>query len=225
MIYSRAMQQKEIFKGGEDNHMSSRRLFEELLAKAEKEKTKKSPLPLYYRSKRELSEKISEMRVQENEELMDMGFGSSHASQYVDKILDSSDGPHDAVAPIMADMGRSVDKDSFEDFADACEKQQQSNGFTIPQSTNSDLEQQQPSADGDVEEGRDGFSPLELSTRSLPIRTPQRPSLSRSSLRKGYSDATAGSRPQSSLQRGKGESSRSLFQNSNSGAATFSLTL
>lgn len=91
VIYSRAMQQKEIFKHQEDVNMSSERLFEELLKKAEQEKKRKSPLPLFYKSKSERSNRISELRSQEEEELVDMGFESTHASQHVRKILDLSE--------------------------------------------------------------------------------------------------------------------------------------
>ena len=89
VIYSRAMQQKQIFNGCEDNTMSPSRLFEELLKMAEEEKEKKAPLPLYYRSKAELSRQLSELRSQSRDNV-DNGFGSASASKYVTKILNSS---------------------------------------------------------------------------------------------------------------------------------------
>jgi len=88
VIYSRAMQQKQIFNGCEDNEMSPSRLFEELLKMAEEEKEKKAPLPLYYRSKEELSRQLSELRSQSRAN--DNGFGSASAHKYVNKILNSS---------------------------------------------------------------------------------------------------------------------------------------
>ncbi|KAL7539420.1 hypothetical protein ACHAWF_006404, partial [Thalassiosira exigua] len=114
VIYSRAMRHREIFDGEEDNHMSSKRLFEELLKMAEKEKAKGSPLPLYYRSKRELSEKISYMRAQEEQEYEDMGFGSEHASRYVENILSSS-GHHDMPDRELEEILRSTSQASLEE--------------------------------------------------------------------------------------------------------------
>ena len=93
VIYSRAMQQREIFQGEEDDQMSSRRLFEELLKRAEEEKEKQSPLPLYYRSKAELSQTLMKMRSEESERVADNGFDSTHAAEHVQNILSSSGDP------------------------------------------------------------------------------------------------------------------------------------
>ena len=116
VIYSRAMQQKQIFNGCEDNEMSPCRLFEELLKMAEEEKEKKAPLPLYYRSKEELSRQLSELRSQSR--VNDNGFGSASAHKYVNKILNSSARHY----PEMDDL-------SLED---------EENGLPLPQSTYSD---------------------------------------------------------------------------------------
>lgn len=85
VIYSRAMQETEIFKEEEANQMSSTRLAEELLKKAQREKKKKAPVPLYYRSQAEISKQLSDLRSQSC-----VGFESDHASQYVSRILSLS---------------------------------------------------------------------------------------------------------------------------------------
>jgi len=113
------MQQKQIFNGCEDNSMSPSRLFEELLKMAEEEKEKKAPLPLYYRSKAELSRQLSELRSQSRDNV-DNGFGSASAHKYVNKILNSSARHY----PEMDDL-------SLED---------EENGLPLPQSTYSDGE-------------------------------------------------------------------------------------
>ena len=91
VIYSRAMQETEIFKEEEANQMSSTRLAEELLKKAQREKKKKAPVPLYYRSQAEISKQLSVLRSQSRDcQNDDLGFESDHASQYVRRILGSS---------------------------------------------------------------------------------------------------------------------------------------
>jgi len=160
VIYSRAMQHKEIFKEEEEFKMAPRRLFEELLKKAEKEKVKKSPLPLVYRSKRELSEKLSELRLKEQDEMEDMGFGSSHATHYVNRILDSS-GHHDVPLPILQDMLKSYDEEDIENGNGDC-----------PQNP---ADTDRPQEDGDV------MGPLK------PMR--QLSGSSRTGMRRGQSDS------------------------------------
>ena len=122
VIYPRAMQHKEIFKDEEDDNMSSKRLFEELLKLAEKEKRKQAPLPLYYRSKTELQRQLSALRSQSQDS--DMGFESVHASHYVNQILSSSGHFDDKSLPGIADL------ETMEEEAD------EENG--LPQSTNPD---------------------------------------------------------------------------------------
>jgi len=186
VIYSKAMQQKEIFKGEEDNSMAPRRLFEELLKRAEKEKDKQTPLPLFYRSKRELSVRISDLRSQEQDQLEDMGFGSSHATQYVSKILDGSG--HDT--RLIHDLMRSPDEGDIE----------QGNG--VPQNP-SDTEQPQ--------EGEDTYGTLQSSSHSSgKSRSGLRREYSDSSMKRGCSDT--GESRSSRMSRGKGESSQSMLQ-------------
>ena len=105
VIYSRAMQPKEIFKREEENSMSTTRLFEELLTRAELEKKKQSPLPLFYRSKRELSE------AKEQNRFMDNGFDSTHAVSYVGKISCSSGHHEDIPKDIIDDIIKSGDEE------------------------------------------------------------------------------------------------------------------
>ena len=131
VIYSRAMQQKEIFKDEEDDNMSSKRLFEELLKLAEKEKHKKAPLPLYYRSKTELQRQLCALRSQSQDS--DSGFESVHASHYLSQILSSSGHFDDKSLPGIADL------ETMEEEADE--------ENSLPQSTNPD-------------EGEDGMSSL-----------------------------------------------------------------
>jgi len=113
VIYSRAMQQREVFREEEENSLSSKRLTEELLKRAEKEKKKNSPLPLVYRSRRELSERLTDLRIKEQEDFVDMGFGSTHASNYVNQILDSS-GHRDGSIPHMDELLGYPDEDDIE---------------------------------------------------------------------------------------------------------------
>lgn len=188
VIYSRAMQHREIFKGEEDNHMSSRRLFEELLTKAEKEKEKQSPLPLYYRTKRELSQQISELRSQEEDNYVDMGFGSSHATHYVNRILGSS------VTP------REEDDEEAEE-----EKEELSNSVTNGLNSDGHPVPQNPSVPSFEEE--DSLGPLEESGRS------------------GTRGVLAYTKKRTGSGRLRGESTRSMFENSASGPATVALTL
>ncbi|KAL7544035.1 hypothetical protein ACHAXR_013479 [Thalassiosira sp. AJA248-18] len=225
VIYSRAMQQKEIFKGEEDNHMSSRRLFEELLTKAEREKKKQSPLPLYYRSKRELSQKISDLRRshQKGGHEVDMGFDSCHATTYVSKILDAS-GHYDQSqindllkTPCDEEEGQQTPK-APEWGGRGGEEKHEENGFNnnggsggIPQSP-SELEEQA--------ERRDSFNhgPLE-SSRSLRS--------GRAGIRRGNLDDSQSSQEsrRSRMSKGKGESSQSLFASSPGGMTTATFTL
>lgn len=187
VIYSKAMQQKEIFKGEEDNSMAPRRLFEELLKRAEKEKDKQTPLPLFYRSKRELSAKISDLRSREQDQLEDMGFGSSHATQYVSKILGAS-GHHDA--HLVDDLMRSSDEGDIEE----------SNG--VPQNP-SDTEQPQ--------EGEDTHGTLQSSSHSSgKSLSGLRREYSDSTMKRGCSGT--GESRSSQMSRGKGESSQSMLQ-------------
>ena len=130
VIYSRAMQQKEIFKD-EELSMSSKRLFEELLKLAEKEKQKQAPLPLYYRSKTELQRQLCALRSQSQDS--DSGFESVHASHYVSQILSSSGHFDDKSLPGIADL-ETMEEDADEENS-------------LPQSTNPD-------------EGEDGMSSL-----------------------------------------------------------------
>lgn len=113
VIYSRAMQQREVFMEEEENSLSSKRLTEELLKRAEKEKKKNSPLPLVYRSRRELSERLTDLRIKEQEDFVDMGFGSTHASNYVNQILGSS-GHRDGSIPHMDELLGNPDEDDIE---------------------------------------------------------------------------------------------------------------
>jgi hypothetical protein len=98
------MQPKEIFKREEENSMSTTRLFEELLTRAELEKKKQSPLPLFYRSKRELS-------TEEQNQFVDNGFDSTHAASYVGKILCSSGHHEDIPKDIIDDIIKSGDEE------------------------------------------------------------------------------------------------------------------
>jgi len=88
IIYSKAMRQQSIFVESEEHTMTPRRLFEELVKKAEKEKERSAPLPLYYRSKYELSRQITGLREQAQDS--DLGFDTLHANGYLDKILEKS---------------------------------------------------------------------------------------------------------------------------------------
>eukprot|EP00571_Detonula_confervacea_P001923 CAMPEP_0172318564 /NCGR_PEP_ID=MMETSP1058-20130122/35235_1 /TAXON_ID=83371 /ORGANISM="Detonula confervacea, Strain CCMP 353" /LENGTH=205 /DNA_ID=CAMNT_0013033421 /DNA_START=909 /DNA_END=1526 /DNA_ORIENTATION=- len=205
------MQQNEIFKDEEDVFdMSSRRLFEELLKKAEKEKKRKAPLPLYYRSQSELSHRIFQLQTREQEELVDMGFESTHASQYVSKILDSSGHPEFSHSAVK-DLSRSVDE----------EMNGHTNGLPRPPQNPNNHSEQQPNNEAD-----DTCGPLDSSmTYSVP--RPGCPDSetfsSRSGLRREYSDPDS-SRSERMLRMGGG-SSRSLYSNSPGASSTMALTL
>lgn len=139
VIYSRAMQPREIFRNQEDNSMAPVRLFEELLKKAEKEKMKNSPLPLVYRTRQEITDRLTELRHRESNEMVDMGFGSSHATQYVKEILDSSDHPPNELIDEL--FGRSSDDDEDENEGDV---EKCNGGGAAPQNPSSDKNEQGP---------------------------------------------------------------------------------
>ena len=238
VIYSRAMQQKEIFKGDEDTRMSSRRLFEELLERAEMEKDKQSPLPLYYRSKKELSETLSSLRKREREEVVDMGFGSTQATKYVTKILNASihsngEIPLPVINDILSDSGDEEEEEKQEESAnngggDSGRSSPLTNGGggeIIPQDSITDVENQilaNCQADCFDEEDRSYYDP-----------TLRHQGSSRQGLRRGMTDSgnSASWRrrtcPGTTGRSGSGgSSSRILFQNSGSAqTATAMLTL
>eukprot|EP00584_Thalassiosira_punctigera_P005029 CAMPEP_0172534688 /NCGR_PEP_ID=MMETSP1067-20121228/6958_1 /TAXON_ID=265564 ORGANISM="Thalassiosira punctigera, Strain Tpunct2005C2" /NCGR_SAMPLE_ID=MMETSP1067 /ASSEMBLY_ACC=CAM_ASM_000444 /LENGTH=460 /DNA_ID=CAMNT_0013319505 /DNA_START=317 /DNA_END=1699 /DNA_ORIENTATION=+ len=200
VIYSRAMQQREIFIDEEDNSMAPKRLFEELLKRAEKQKSKKAPLPLVYRSRKELCDRISQLRTREQDDFEDMGFGSSHATQYVNQILDSS-GHYDIPAPMLDDLLRSADSDEEEDNMEQC------NGAP-PNPTDSQTPQNPSGSEDDLSPFPSSFPP---SDPSLQERR------SRSGLRRGMSESVlkAPSRSKRTVRvtQGEGESCRSILQN------------
>lgn len=215
VIYSRAMQQHEIFEEDEDNHMSSTRLFEELLKLAEKEKGKQSPLPLYYRSKKELHAKLSELRHQEQEDSVDMGFESAHASQYVSKILDSS-GHQDL--QLVQELSKSYDEEMDYEHKNGREQRPQ-NEISVD-----DLLESSPHNN----EGSDTCGPLDTrQSSSRNSRSGRRRGYNSDSDRRGYSDSESSSRlgPRGErMNKSRGTSIRSQMENNPGGASTISMT-
>ena len=88
IIYSKGMRHREIFNEDVHNTMTPRRLCEELAKKALSQKTRHTPLPLYYRGKTELSRQLTDLR-NDAQQSSNIGFGSDslHFDEYVDKIL------------------------------------------------------------------------------------------------------------------------------------------
>jgi len=80
---------------------------------AEEEKEKKAPLPLYYRSKAELSRQLSELQSRDN---VDNGFGAASAHKYVNKILNSSARHYPAMDDLsLEDEGNGLPQSTYSD--------------------------------------------------------------------------------------------------------------
>ena len=98
VMLTKAMRQKPIFEEEEEDSMTPNLLFETLLKRALKEKDKNTPLPLYYRTRKEVTEQITLMRMQSTHmknsnrsDEDDLGFDSQHVTKYLGKILDEED--------------------------------------------------------------------------------------------------------------------------------------
>jgi hypothetical protein len=89
VMYTKAMRKDHIFGSEEEDSMTPKRLFEELLKRAEIEKKKNAPLPLYYRRKSEIQKQLSQMR--NDEHFIDAGFESQNVTSYLNKILEQPD--------------------------------------------------------------------------------------------------------------------------------------
>lgn len=59
VMYSKAMRKQPIFQSDEEDQMTAKRLFEELLEVAIEEKKQNTPLPLYYRQNSEIRQQVS----------------------------------------------------------------------------------------------------------------------------------------------------------------------
>lgn len=92
VIYSKAMRKTQIFDGDEEDSMTSKRLFEELLNRAVEEKAENTPLPLYYRQHSEIREQVTKL-IERVSDHADSGIGEvnypnnlSH-SHHLSKIM------------------------------------------------------------------------------------------------------------------------------------------
>ena len=117
IIYSKGMRHREIFNEDVHNTMTPRRLSEELAKKAQSQKARKTPLPLYYRGKTELSRQLTDLRnnAQQSSNI-DCG-DSLHFDEYVDQILSQSM-HRNAAVDIETDLeeGRNADDDDLGDL-------------------------------------------------------------------------------------------------------------
>lgn len=97
VIYSKAMRKGEIFEGDEEDSMTSKRLFEELLKRAVEEKEENTPLPLYYRQHSEIREQVTKLMEEQTNHFTDSGIGEENKytkdikqSHHLSKILSTS---------------------------------------------------------------------------------------------------------------------------------------
>lgn len=118
IIYSKGMRHREIFTEDVHNTMTPRRLSEELAKKALSQKARKTPLPLYYRGKTELSRQLTDMRnsAQQSADI-DFGFDSLHANDYVEKILSQSM-HRNALVDLETDLEEGINADDDDDLGD-----------------------------------------------------------------------------------------------------------
>ena len=89
VMYTKAMSRNEIFECEEEDSMTPKRLFEALLTRANEEKQRDTPLPLFYKTHTEITEQISNLRNAAS--FNENGWDEEHQTSYLDKILDVSD--------------------------------------------------------------------------------------------------------------------------------------
>jgi hypothetical protein len=94
VIYSKAMRKGEIFQGDEEDSMTSKRLFEELLKIAVEQKEEKTPLPLYYRQHSEIRDQVTKLIEENTSHVNDSGIGEEKKglkqSHHLNKIWSTS---------------------------------------------------------------------------------------------------------------------------------------
>mmetsp|Transcript_3512 Transcript_3512/g.8178 ORF Transcript_3512/g.8178 Transcript_3512/m.8178 type:complete len:390 (-) Transcript_3512:318-1487(-) len=96
VMYTKAMRREEIFECEEEDSMTPKRLFEALLKRSHEEKARDTPLPLFYKTRTEITEQISNLRsrsdfVENGWDGEDGGRKSGGSEDYLEKILEVDD--------------------------------------------------------------------------------------------------------------------------------------
>lgn len=95
-MYTKAMRREEIFECEEEDSMTPKRLFEALLKRSHEEMARDTPLPLFYKTRTEITEQISNLRsradfVENGWDGEDGGRKSAGGEDYLEKILEVDD--------------------------------------------------------------------------------------------------------------------------------------